>query len=424
MPLNPNIPLAGQQQNLVQALSQGFQAGDAIHNAPLTRALMEQRQQMGQQQIGLNEQSSQLNTQNLELGTQNLETGALNLETAQTQKAVSDLQISIPYAMQIRSRPAEERVAYYNDFVVPELGQFGINAPAQTAADFTDEALDADIATGNEIITNALSASRTPPNFQQAQGSNAVDEDGRRFRVTPTFNPGTGQTEMVTSAVDGTDNPPRGRLTGANAEWQTPDMQTASAVDEAGQIELQNITMAAGEAALTSLEGANNNMALYDEALAALDAGANTGWLVNRFPTINAATLALENVQARLGLNVIANTTFGALSESELAFALDSTIPLDMEEEDLRIWLAEKKRTQGILADYQRSAGQYLLTPRNTITDWISIQERNQAASQSTLAPGTTPMVGGGDATSTQTRAQQILDARASGNSRPQGVPQ
>ena len=68
----------------------------------------------------------------------------------------------------------------------------------------------------------------------------------------------------------------------------------------------------------------------------------------------------LDNLQAQLGLNVISNTTFGALSESELKFALDSAAPKSLEPEALKAWLLRKQTAQRKLIDYLYEAGDYI----------------------------------------------------------------
>jgi hypothetical protein len=76
-----------------------------------------------------------------------------------------------------------------------------------------------------------------------------------------------------------------------------------------------------------------------------------------------------------MGLDVISSVTFGALSESELKFALDTALPTKLEPKALREWLVEKKRVQGLLANELRSAASFLGTPGNTIADYIKKQE-------------------------------------------------
>lgn len=93
-----------------------------------------------------------------------------------------------------------------------------------------------------------------------------------------------------------------------------------------------------------------------DDAIRALDRGAKTGVIESQLPSVRAASIELQNIGDRMGLDVIGSTTFGALSESELNFALSAALPTALNEKDLRKWLVEKKRVQKKLASELRDA--------------------------------------------------------------------
>ena len=81
-------------------------------------------------------------------------------------------------------------------------------------------------------------------------------------------------------------------------------------------------TQVAESAALTnSIEAAQSKLGIYGEMLDAIDAGADTGFIASKVPSLTEASILLNNMQSQLGLDLIQNTTFGALSESELNFA-------------------------------------------------------------------------------------------------------
>ena len=75
-----------------------------------------------------------------------------------------------------------------------------------------------------------------------------------------------------------------------------------------------------GQAA-EKIDAANANILVLDEALAALDSGAGTGPISSLLPTIRSSSLRLREAQRKLGLNIVSETTFGALSEGELRLA-------------------------------------------------------------------------------------------------------
>ena len=115
-----------------------------------------------------------------------------------------------------------------------------------------------------------------------------------------------------------------------------------------------------------------------DRAIEAIDQGAGTGPLRSFLPSIKTSSVALDNVQGQLGLDVIATTTFGALSESELAFALSTALPTKMRPKELRKWLIKKKATQEKLGNYLENAAIFLGVPGNTPALWVKEQRRIQ----------------------------------------------
>jgi hypothetical protein len=122
------------------------------------------------------------------------------------------------------------------------------------------------------------------------------------------------------------------------------------------------------------------NLNNLDAAVAALDAGANTGVIASRFPNWKASTIELKNIQNRLGLDVIGSVTFGALSEGELSLALETALPLNMSEPQLRDWLIRKRDSQNKLADYLSAQARYLSVPGRTVGNWMEEAERRYGA--------------------------------------------
>ena len=105
---------------------------------------------------------------------------------------------------------------------------------------------------------------------------------------------------------------------------------------------------------------AEGKQAIYGNIITAIDDGAQTGYLTDLFPSMTEATVALNNLQGELGLNVLQSTTFGALSKDELKFALSTALPTSMEPEALRRWVVRKQEAQRKLIDYLYEAGDYI----------------------------------------------------------------
>jgi hypothetical protein len=135
--------------------------------------------------------------------------------------------------------------------------------------------------------------------------------------------------------------------------------------------------------AFESLAKVNTNIANIDDAIAAIDAGAQTGAVQSFLPSVRASSVALDNVQRRMGLDVIGAVTFGALSKGELDLALDTALPTKLGPLELKKWLIDKKTAQQKLAKYLDEAAIYLGTPGNTRAGWAK-KRKEEAADQQT----------------------------------------
>ncbi len=197
------------------------------------------------------------------------------------------------------------------------------------------------------------------------------DEEGKPYNMLTTkiLNDVTGETFLDQKPLDGTL---------ASKLGETPDEQRTREVLTKEQTEAAKISQALSKEAFDQIAPAREKIALYDEALRALDQGADTGSIAARLPSVIDVGIELDNIQSRLGLNVIRNTTFGSLSEAELQFALSSALPQDLSEEGLRDWLNRKKAAQEKLTKYVEDAAIFLGKPGNTAVDWLELQRENQ----------------------------------------------
>ena len=132
------------------------------------------------------------------------------------------------------------------------------------------------------------------------------------------------------------------------------------------------------------------NIGNIDEAIAAIDAGANTGVIASKFPNITAASVKLANVRQQLGLDVIGSVTFGALSEGELNLALDTALPTGLAPKDLRVYLVNKKNAQTKLAGYLTEQATYLSKRGNTLAGWLEKVDNKANAAQPEIPAGVT----------------------------------
>ena len=132
----------------------------------------------------------------------------------------------------------------------------------------------------------------------------------------------------------------------------------------------------ASKEAFDGLKGVRKTIANIDDAVKALDSGAATGPIVSKLPSFRQAAIELDNIKGRMGLDVVGATTFGALSESELAFALNVALPDSLEPAALKDWLIKKKDAQTKLSNELRKAASFLGKPGNTIADYVDKQEK------------------------------------------------
>ena len=113
------------------------------------------------------------------------------------------------------------------------------------------------------------------------------------------------------------------------------------------------------------------NIGTIDEAIKQIDAGARRGPVLDLLPNITASSSALETALTRMGLDVISTVTFGALSEGEMKAAMATAYPQNLNEQDLRKWLVDRKNGLIKLRKYSEEAATFLSNPMNTRADWV-----------------------------------------------------
>ena len=125
------------------------------------------------------------------------------------------------------------------------------------------------------------------------------------------------------------------------------------------------------DAAFGRLEDIRSNIANLQEVNRLIDEGADTGVIASKLPNWRASTIALKAAQNRLGLDVVGSVTFGALSESELALALETALPTNLDDADLKDWVNRKIAAQEKLADYLEQQVVFLSEPGNSQAGWL-----------------------------------------------------
>jgi hypothetical protein len=152
---------------------------------------------------------------------------------------------------------------------------------------------------------------------------------------------------------------------------------------------IANASIEIGQKAFERLTPIRSNIANLDKVVDAIDRGAETGYIDSMLPSVRAAAIELDNIQKELGLDVIGDATFGALSKGELDLALSKALPTDLQPAELRQWALDKKVAQEKLADELGRAARFF-SMGGTINEYLTRQDQEAAArtaGQSTAAP-------------------------------------
>ena len=129
----------------------------------------------------------------------------------------------------------------------------------------------------------------------------------------------------------------------------------------------------------------NTSIGNIDKAINAIEKGAGTGVVEKMFPSIQAASVELDNIRNEMALDVVGATTFGALSAGELELAKDVALPTGLDGPQLLEYLSRKKAAQSKLRDYYMEQIQFL-DQGGTVAGFLRSKEREQSQ-QTTQKP-------------------------------------
>lgn len=207
---------------------------------------------------------------------------------------------------------------------------------------------------GKELQAKMYLATANPEAWKALEASYNPSTDNREFKSADEV--GVGGAQLIafgdgSTAFVGRDGieikDPKERAAAIAAEL------TAEVVQRGEIAQTESSARATAERISGSFEQVGNiraNNAILDEVSAALDSGAKTGVIDSMFPAWNSATAVLRNAGYRLGLGVISSVTFGALSQGELDLAMQTALPTDLDEPELRQWIIERKAAQNKIA--------------------------------------------------------------------------
>ena len=121
----------------------------------------------------------------------------------------------------------------------------------------------------------------------------------------------------------------------------------------------------------SELKNIKSSIGTINEAIAAIDKGAESGIVDKYLPSFTESTIALENAAQRMGLDVISATTFGALSEGELRLAMDTAMPGNLQPKELRRWLVDRRAAKRKLANELSKMAIKLGKGKTTIAEYL-----------------------------------------------------
>lgn len=171
------------------------------------------------------------------------------------------------------------------------------------------------------------------------------------------------------------------RVEGANrAEAETG--RAAAAAGSIGGIQGDFV-----QSAFEQADQVASSIGNIETAINALDAGARTGAIERYIPNITEASATLQNAMNKMGLDVIGSVTFGALSEGEMRLAMETAVPRNLNEPELRNWLAKKLDAQRKLRVALLEQAQFLSEPNNSLEDWANRVRKEEAQEASSGVP-------------------------------------
>lgn len=132
-----------------------------------------------------------------------------------------------------------------------------------------------------------------------------------------------------------------------------------------------------GVETITKIDAGLRNI---NSAITLLQEGAGVGAIERFLPSFKASSVALDNVQKRMALDVIGAVTFGALSQGELNLAKEVALPTGLNSEQLIDHLQKRASAQNKLRDYYNEQIQFL-DEGGSVAGFMRKKDRERAGS-------------------------------------------
>lgn len=283
----------------------------------------------------------------------------------------------------LRGLPENQRASAMEK-LKPRLAEFGVDLGQLPPDALTDAVLDNGIAATQGFIsdpTKLTSAQRERSGLIK-DIETALDDQGR-------FDPKKADAKAMSAAQALGLVAKAGTITGAERVATTPGLTAIVSESESQREQAKEFAKKTGASRASAIDkgfeavqGIDKNIRNIDRAIEQIDAGANTGAIESRFfPSIKAASVALDQIQSELALDVVGATTFGALSEGELKLARDVALPTKLDSAELKQFLLDKKDAQSKLREYYREQMDFL-DQGGTIAGFLRQKERAAPAQE------------------------------------------
>jgi len=426
MAINEMIPLAGQGVELGRSALSGAVAGNALlravnerKNAPLEREAAQMTLESGKIKLSQEKALEQLRSAAIDgsyirqdLASGDLKTAMSRLEqrnqrllaegrdNTHTLRAIAALQSGDPAQVQALGRELVEIENAYQQFsggaaatdprtnkmkeleaagIMPGTPEYKQAVMGQTQTTKMRDLEAAGIMPGTPEFRQAMMGGGAGTGEGQKGSTDFVRVGDKSYTLGTVFNP---QTQQWANQLIPIDDPAGtgGKVEFLGSSGVPPSQRPEQKYREA-------TFGAAGEAAIKrselyfdKVDAARASVSTIDEAIAAIDNGASTGVVTQYFPSLRQSSKQLDSAARRMGLNVVSAVTFGALSEGELALAMDTAMAKSMERPELRKWLLDRKNAQLKLAGYLESAAIYLGQTNeegepHTTASWAEMQK-------------------------------------------------
>lgn len=200
------------------------------------------------------------------------------------------------------------------------------------------------------------------------------DSEGNLYFGSTKKDPSTGQMESALTPIGNAPDTPVGDVEVTGSYGFTGQEKIESSAEQKRLEGVSTFQQKQSELAFSNSTSLAKQIGTLEDALQAVRDGADSGALEKFLPTLQENTARLEQAANKLGIEAINSATFGALSEKELALAMQTGIPLNLDGAELEKFLIDKiDATTKLRREMDRMA-LFLSKKGNTVEKWIKAQ--------------------------------------------------